>query len=56
MGLLAKNLSGCYSNGDIVVLGLNDFGHICLIDNSALVICHGLGDGDECAGGKRSKG
>lgn len=48
-------LSRCYPHGDILVLGLNDFSHIGLVDNSALVIYHGLGDCDECAG-ERSKG
>lgn len=53
---LDKILSRCYPHGDILILGLNDFGHIGLIDNSALAIYHGLGDCDECAGGERSKG
>lgn len=56
LGLLDMFLSRCYPHGDILILGLNDFGHVGLIDNSALVICHGLGDCDECAGGERSKG
>lgn len=49
-------LSRSYPHGDIFVLGLNDFGHIGLIDNGALVIYHGLGNCDESARGKRSKG
>lgn len=55
MGLLDIFLSLCYPHGDILVLGLNDFGYIGLIDNSALVVCDGLGDCDECAGGEGSK-
>lgn len=49
-------LSRSYPHGDILVLGLNDFGNIGLIDDSALVICHGLGECDDCAGGERGKG
>lgn len=56
LDVLYRTLSRCYPHGDILVLGLNDFSHISLIDNSALVICHWLGDCEECAGGERSKG
>lgn len=47
-------LSRCDPHGNKLVFRLNDLGHIGLIDNSALVIYHGLGDCEKRAGGERS--
>lgn len=49
-----NGLSWCDPHGNVLEFRLNDFGHIGLIDNSALVLHHRLADGEERKGGERS--